>query len=148
MESRLVRIGWIVMLVLGAYWAFCGFYCIAAPGAILEPMFEQMAGQSWVSFVAANPLATADFVQMEITLDGIAQLALAALLVAITLTGYRRGQKWSWYGLLAGGMIYWVGFLIHHLIIEADPMIPIIGLVLLVIALAVPAKDMLTKKSS
>ncbi len=123
-------------------------FCISRPVGLLEPEFEQIAGQSWASFVAANPAATADFVKMSMVLHGIAHLALAALVIALALFAYRRAQKWSWYGILAGGMIYWVGMLIQHIIIVGNLMIPIIGLVLLVIALAVPAKVILTQKSS
>ena len=136
------------MLILGVFWAFFGLFFIADPGSLLEPKFEQLGGQSWADFVAANPAATVDYIQMEKRLLGIAQLAIAALVVTVTLFGYRRGQRWSWYVLLAAGVIYWAGFLIHFMVTTGDlkpP--PIIALVLLVIALALPAKNILTQKS-
>ena len=137
------------MLIVGALWFFLGLFFIADPVSFMEPKFERLAGQSWADFVAANPVATVDYIQMEKRLLGIAQVATAALVVVVTLFGYRRGQKWSWYSLLAAGLIYWAGFLIHFMITTGDlkpP--PIIALVLLVIALALPAKNILTQKSS
>ena len=149
MESRLLRIGWIVMLIVGALCFFLGLYFIADPVSLMEPKFEQMAGQSWADFVAANPTATVDYIQMEKRLLGIAQVAMAVFVVMVTLFAYRKGQRWSWYSLLAAGVIYWAGFLIHFMVTTGDlkpP--PIIALVLLVIALALPAKNILTQKSS
>lgn len=147
MESRLLRIGWIVMLILGVYWFLGSIYWLVAlvPGMT---EFEQTAGQSWESFVAANTPAVADWAKMALVLHGITLIAYAVLVIPITLYAYRRGQKWSWYTLLASGLIYHLGMLIHHIITGANLSIPIIGLVLLVIALAVPAKDILTQKSS
>lgn len=137
------------MLILGVLWIFFGLFFIIDPGSLVEPQFEQLAGQSWADFVTANPEATIDYLQMEKRLLGIAQLAIAVLVVVVTLFGYRSGQKWSWYSLLAAGVIYWAGFLIHFLITTGDLKTPpIIGLVLLVIALALPAKNILTQKSN
>ena len=148
MEGRLLRIGWIVMLIVGAFWVFSGIYWMAAHVGGMTAEFEQTAGQSWESFIAANPAATADWARMSNVLQGAKQLAAAILIIGITLYAYRKGQTWSWYTLLAGGLIIFVSMLIHHIIIGAKLIIPIIGLVLLVIGLAVPAKDILTQKAS
>ena len=148
MEGRLLRIGWIIMLLLVAYGVFLGLACISDPVGVMEPDFESTTGQSWAGFIAANPAATVNYVQMEMVFQGIALLAIAVLFLLVTLFAYRRGQRWSWYTLLAGGIIYWVGLLIQHTFIAADPIWPIIGLVLLVIALVLPAKSILTQKSS
>ena len=114
-------------------------------GGTLDRAWEQMSGQSWESFVAANPATTTDFVQGGMKMDGVSTLAIAALVITITLFAYRKGQKWSWYSLLAGGIIYWVGFLIFEIVAGGPIPWVIAGLVLLIIALAVPAKTILTQ---
>jgi len=117
-------------------------------GGWLERAWEQSTGQSWAAFIAANPAATVEFVETSMRTAGIAQLTIGVLVVLVALFAYRRGQKWSWYSLLAGGIIYWVGFLIHEIIAGGPLPWVIAGLVLLIIALAVPAKSILAQKSS
>ncbi len=141
MESRLLRIGWIVMLILGVWWVICGITMIAAPEVAVRAPFESSTGQSWESFVAANTPATIDHINWAYTTHATKQIAEGALIILIALYAYRRGQKWSWYALLIFGLIIWVTMLFSG----ANPMIPVISLVLLVIALAVPAKDILTQ---
>ena len=148
MESKSVRIGWIVMLILGVWWIFCGITMIAAPQVSFHAPYESATGLSWESVVAANAPATIDYINGLWYSHAVYVIAQAALIILIALYAYRRGQKWSWYALLAGGVVLWGGMLIHHIIIGAWLIIPIISLVLLAIALAVPAKDILTKKAT
>lgn len=145
MESRLLRIGWIVLLVLGIFWIASSFYTLS--GGWQERAWEQMTGQAWSSFAASNPAATAQHISMSARMDGVAQLAMGALVVMIVLFAYRRGQKWSWYALLAGGIIYWLGFLIFEIIAGGPIPWVVLGLILLIVGLALPAKDILTQKS-
>ena len=145
MESRAVRIGWIVMLILGVYWGiFGGLFMIASPEVTVHAPFESSTGQSWESFVAANTPAAIDHINWAFIMHGVKQLAEGVLIIGIALYAYRRRQKWSWYTLLASGLIIWVSMLFSG----ATPMVPVIALVLLIIALAVPAKDILVQKSS
>ena len=146
MGSRSLRIGWIVMLIMGVL--FIGSAVMSLTGGTIGRAFEQMSGQSWESFVAANPAQTSDFVKGSMRVDGVATLAIAVLVITVTLFAYRKGQKWSWYSLMAVGIIFWVGFLIHEIIGGGPIQWVIAGLVLLIIALAVPAKAILTQKSS
>ena len=148
MAGRAVRFGWIVMLILGIYWLGFGVYKIVDPGVLLESGFEEIAGQSWAAFVAANPAATVELIEMLVINMAIAQVAIAAFVLMLTLFGYRRGQKWAWYSLLVGNIIILVGILISSILSSLDFRMPIIGLVLLIIALAVPAKSILTQQSS
>ena len=143
MEGKSIRFGWIVMLILGIFLIAASFYSFS--GGWLERAWEQQAGQPWADFVAANPAATVDFVQGSMKMDGIAQLAIGVLILLVTIFAYRKGQKWSWYSLLAGGIIYWVGFLIFEIISGGPLPWALAGLVLLIIALAVPAKSILTQ---
>jgi hypothetical protein len=145
MQSRAVSFGWIVMLILGIFWLYLGIYKLIDPEIMIESWFETMGDQSWAAFVAANPEATVDFVQLLVISLGTTQLAIAAFVLIITLYGYRRGEKWAWYTLLVGNIILFASMLISGILNSMNLNMSVLGLVLLIIALAVPAKKILSQ---
>lgn len=82
---------------------------------------------------------------------GIALLVVSILIIGITSKSYTKGEKWSWYTLLISGSILW-GSLIGYKItigyfqLHPSSMTFIIGAILFVIGLALPAKAILSKK--
>jgi hypothetical protein len=81
-------------------------------------------------------------------LIGIERLGTALLIVIIIQNSYRKAEKWSWYALLIAGTITWGSVLGERIAIgyiaTTGVATPIIGLTLLVIGLALPAKEIFT----
>ena len=65
-------------------------------------------------------------------------------IIGITLGSYRKGEKWSWWLLLVIGLIPFLDWTFLH---ELNPIL-IIGWVIFILGLAIPAKAILGKKSN
>jgi hypothetical protein len=72
---------------------------------------------------------------------GLATTGIA--IIGITLGSYRKGEKWSWWLLLIIGLIPFLDWTFLH---EFNPLL-LIGWILFILALLIPAKAILGKKS-
>ncbi|GAG71335.1 unnamed protein product, partial [marine sediment metagenome] len=114
-----------------------------------EKAFAAFTGNSWTDFASANAEPSELFLIMQKFL-GANVLSAAVLVIGITLTGYRKGARWSWYTLLVGSIIGWGSCLTFHATIgirEAlmGGLISIIGTIIFIVAIVIPAKAILTK---
>ena len=57
---------------------------------------HSLTGMSWNELQAASPAAV-NLVNWKFRSDGTALFTMAALVMAVCLTGFRRGQRWAWY---------------------------------------------------
>jgi len=146
-----IKIGWKIMLAMGIYLAALGLFLIAAPQVGFEEAFAAFTGNSWTNFASANAEPSELFLIMQ-KFVGANVLSAAVLVIGITLTSYRKGARWSWYTLLVGGIIGWGSCLTFRATIgirEAlmgGGLISIIGTIIFIIAIALPAKAILGKK--
>jgi len=148
-QTLSIKIGWKVMLAMGIYLAALGLFLVAAPQAAFEEAFTAFTGNSWTNFTSANAEPSELFLIME-KFVGANVLSAAVLVIGITLTSYRKGARWSWYTLLVGGIIGWGSCLTFHVTIgirEAlmGGLISIIGTIIFIVAIVIPAKAILTK---
>ena len=144
-----IKIGSKVMLAMGIYLAALGVFLVAAPQLVFEEEFEAFTGKSWTDFISGSPKSSQLFL-MLVKFIGAHVLSIAALVIGITLVAYRKGEKWSWYTLLISGIIGWGGSLSYFITLGIagaliGSLIAIIGTVLFVIAIALPAKAILSK---
>ena len=107
MQAKLIKVGWILMLVLGIFRIIVALLLAKLPVAI--------------------PLATT-----------------GAAIIGITLGSYRKAEKWSWWCLLVVGVAPLVSSTLAHGMQWAT----LTGWVLFILALAIPAKAILGKKSA
>jgi len=149
-QTPSIKIGWKIMLAMGIYLAALGFFLVAAPQVGFEEAFAAFTGNSWTNFASANAEPSELFLIMQ-KFVGANVLSAAVLVIGITLTSYRKGAGWSWYTLLVGGIIGWGSCLTFHATIfgirEAlmAGLISIIGTTIFIVAIALPAKAILTK---
>lgn len=148
MEARSVKISWKIMmvphiavLVFGLVWTF-------APDISVGQDLQAFMGQSWTDFVTSNA-RLADFISLLGLVLGVQLIIIGILTIAITLTAYRRGEKWSWYVLLAGNTLGWGSCLTWQLTAGAMP-VAVSTIILLVayVGLAISAKAILIRTSS
>lgn len=83
---------------------------------------------------------------------GVELLALSLLMIFITSRSYAKGEKWSWYALLASGGILWGSLIGYKIIIgyfqpTTSSMTFIVGAMLFVVGIALPAKAILVEKT-
>jgi len=114
MQSKALKIGWILLLILGIYRLMFSF--------LMPTMgFDAAVGM----ILATNAVA----------------------IIGISLVPYRKAEKWSWLVLLIIGVVPLLGWSF-----EMQGMVQIVGAIvgwiLLVLGLAIPAKAILGKKST
>lgn len=108
MEAKLLRVGWILMLILGIYRTIVAIVLIAAG------VGDTSAG-------------------INLATTGVA-------VIGITLGSYRKAEKWSWWCLLLVGLVPFLGY-------ELNPVL-LVGWILFILGLVIPAKAILGKKSA
>ncbi len=69
--------------------------CLAcAPGA--QTPILAVTGMAWSQLVSSNP-KFASFLASTLVDDGISGVGLAVFGMVVSLTGYRRDEKWAWF---------------------------------------------------
>src|SRR6266478_4756509 len=70
-------------------------FCIGClPGA--QTAIQSSTGMSWSQLASTNP-KLAGFLTSVLVDDGISGVGLAIFGVIVSLTSFRRGEKWAWY---------------------------------------------------
>ncbi|MHA2106601.1 MAG: hypothetical protein ACW99R_02690 [Candidatus Hodarchaeales archaeon] len=92
------KYGWVVYLALGLLWLVVGFTQTFFPNELLEADAQLVIDTSWSEFKASSPVA-AELVRFHYGVMGLLKMSWSFLVLAITLTGYRRREKWAWYTL-------------------------------------------------
>jgi len=90
------KCAWVILLVLGLLWFVVGLYSVFLPEGVFETDVQSVTNMPWSELKASSPVA-ADFVIFTYGLLGLLKLSWSFFVLAITLTGYRRGEKWAWY---------------------------------------------------
>jgi len=148
MQASSVKIASFVMLVMGIFALITAVLWIFMTEVAFVSDVAAYTGQSYSDFLTSNP-KHAELFLFQKRLIGIEKLATALLIIFITQKSYSRGEKWSWYALLITGIITWGSLIGYRLAIgyveSTGVATPIIGLTLLVIGLALPAKAILGK---
>jgi hypothetical protein len=90
------KYAWVILLALGLLWFVVGLYSVFLPEGVFETDVQAVTNLLWSELKASSP-AAADFVIFTYGLLGLLKLSWSFFVLAITLTGYRRGEKWAWY---------------------------------------------------
>jgi len=148
MEAQSVNISWkimmvphIVVLIFGLIWTF-------APSISVGQDLHSFIGQPWLDFVASNA-KLASFISLFGRVLGVQLIVLGIMAVAITLTAYRRGEKWSRYVFLTANTLGWGSGLAMEGITGVIPVVIIEAVMLLIayVGLVISARAILTKAS-
>ena len=108
---------------------------------ILPAGYEGYTSGSWAQLVATNPMA-ARYMEVLFRMYGIFNFIFGLLTVAITLTAFRKGERWAWWALLAGNLIALVSATRYDWIVRAIgpfELTEYLGLVFVLVALALTA---------
>ena len=150
MEKSKIDICSKVMLFLGMYTVVISILWIFVTEIMFVSDFAAYTGQDYFDYLASSPR----FAEMYIItkkLIGIMLLVIGLMILLINQYAYRKGEKWSWYALLIAGGTAWGAFIGYKIIIGyigVSMMTFAIGAALLLVGIALPAKEILSKGST
>ncbi len=147
MESRSVSIAWKIIMVPNLAVLLFGVLLVLIPDALLSEGFQLFVGQSWSALLLASP-KTAEYISVFGRMFGSHMIAIAVLIIAITLKSFRRGESWSWHTFLIGNTLGWGSAIAFDLTMGEMSIvgIEIVMILLVYIALGISARDILGKK--
>ena len=133
----------IFALVIAVLWIF-----------ITEIMFVSdflfFTGVSYQDYLAASPIY-AEFYIITKKLVGFMILAVSIPILFINQSGYKNGERWSWYALLITGGLLWgtlLGYRVFIGYIGGSSITFVVGIVLWLLALLIPIKSFFGKEAS
>ena len=143
------QIAWILILIADAGFAAWGAMAaalpdlLAGPGGrpILTAGYEGFSNGSWSELVAASPMA-ARYMVVLFRMYGIFNVVFALMAIAITVTAFRRGERWAWWVLLGSNTVAYVSAMVYDKTVNAIgpfELMEYLGLALVWGALAVTA---------
>jgi hypothetical protein len=93
------KYAWVILLAVGILWLVVGIVAVFQPEGIFEADAQAVTKMPWNELKASSP-TTANFVIFVYGQMGLLKISWSLFILAITLTGYRRGEKWAWYIML------------------------------------------------
>jgi hypothetical protein len=96
MERVYEKYAWVILLALGLLWLVVGIVAVFSPEGIFETDAQSVTNMPWSELKASNPVA-ADFVIFVYGQMGLLKISWSFFVLVITLTAYRKGEKWAWY---------------------------------------------------
>ncbi|TAL40436.1 MAG: hypothetical protein EPN92_14765 [Chitinophagaceae bacterium] len=143
------RIAWILILIadigLLAWGAMAALIPqqLLGPGSrpILPAGYEGYTNYSWSELVSMFPKAS-DYITLLFRLFGVSNITFAIMAIAITVTAFRRGERWAWWTLLIGNTIAYGAPMTYDRIVNAIgpfEMLEYVGVAVIYIALAITA---------
>ena len=152
MPKSYVKIGSSIMMGMAVFALVVSILWISITEVMFVSDFLSYTGEALSDALAAGS-KSAELWLVTKRLWGIELLAISLLIIFITARSYSKGEKWSWYALLVSGCILWgslIGYkaAIGYFQLTLSSMTFIIGAVLFVIGLILPAKTILGAKSA
>jgi hypothetical protein len=95
-ESGVQRNAWLILFVVALFLAASSAFL--AVSGVDATEFEASTGTEWAAFSASNP-GVADYMLRLLRLAGVVFLGLNALVALVVYSGFRQGEKWTWYAL-------------------------------------------------
>jgi len=110
------KYGWLWYLALGLLWLVVGLNQLSTPQVLLEGDAQHITGMSLNELESSSPEAYNLILWLYMGLGNL-KISWSLFVIAVTLTGYRNGEKWAWYTLwlvpsiLVGSAIYNIYFM-------------------------------------
>jgi hypothetical protein len=147
--ARRRRVAWILLLVADVIFAAWGAMAAALPDLLLGPGgkpiltagYEGFSGGSWAELADKLPMA-ARYMVVLFRMYGVFNVVFGLMAIAITVTAFRRGERWAWWALLAGNTVAFVSAMTYDRIVNAIgpfELAEYLGLAVVYVALALTA---------
>jgi hypothetical protein len=143
------RVAWIAILVVEIGFLLWGGMAALMPEHLLGPGsrpiltagYEGFTRSSWSELMQTSP-KTAEYIALLFRLYGAYNMAFSLPAIALTITAFRRGDPWAWWGLLIGNTIALGAAIRYDWIVDAIGPFELseyLGVVVVYLALAVTA---------
>jgi hypothetical protein len=125
---------------------------LPGPGgaAILPAGYEGYTDGSW-QLLTGTSAETAGYITLLFRMYGLYIVAFSLLAIAIAATGFRHGERWSWWALLGGNTIAFVAAMAYDRIVGAIglfEMLEYLGLAVIYGSLAVTFRSTRPREGS
>ena len=154
MEDSSVKIASIIMTALGVFSLVISLLWIFMTEVVFISDFEAYTGTTFADYLVISPKYAEMYIITK-RLIGVQMFPISILIILIAQKSYSKAQKWSWYALLIAGAVLWGSILVYRISIgyfsfdtplrASSSMTPIVGLILLIVGLALPAKKFFSK---
>ncbi len=150
MQKSSVKIGSSVMMAMAVFALVVSLLWVSITEVMFVSDFQAYTGQGLSDALAAGS-RPAELWLLTKRLWGFELLAISLLMIFVTAKSYAKGEKWSWYALLVTGCILWGSLIGYKLVIgyfqpTTSSMTFIVGAVLFVVGITLPAKAILGEK--
>ncbi len=123
---RLRRLAWILILIADAGFVAWGAMAAAwpdllpGPGGtpILTAGYEGFSKSSWSELAHTSPM-TAKYIVLLFRMYGVYCAVFGLMAIAITVTAFRRGERWAWWALLVGNTIAFMSAMTYDRTVNA-----------------------------
>jgi hypothetical protein len=149
-QDKSVKSGSTVMMVTAVFALVLSLAWIFVTEIVFVSDFAAYTGQTYADYLSTSPRYAEIYIITK-KLLGIQMVSASLLMIFITQNSYSKGEKWSWYALLAAGVVTWGSLIGYKIVIgyfrpNTSSMTFIIGIILLAIGLALPARAILGTK--
>jgi len=140
MAAKSLKVGWVIMLIFGMYRIMESVILVAIRSRFNEIM--RIVSHAFSGTGVNPPIAIHHSVFSLILCCSFSLAATGVAIIIITLSSYRKAERWSWWCLLLLGGLPLFGI---TLLYGFDP-ITKGSWILFVLAIAIPARAILSKK--
>ena len=150
MSEKSLKIGSSLMAVMGIFALVIAVLWIFITEIMFVSDFLFFTGVSYQDYLAASPIY-AEFYIITKKLVGFMILAVSIPILFINQSGYKNGERWSWYALLITGGLLWgtlLGYRVFIGYIGGSSITFVVGIVLWLLALLIPIKSFFWKEAS
>jgi len=120
------RIAWILILIVDVGYVAWGAGVAGWPDHLLGPAgkaimpagFEGYSGGSWSELAGASP-SIAGYITVLFRMYGIYCVLFGLMGSAITVTAFRRGERWAWWTLLVANTVALVSAMTYDKTVNA-----------------------------
>ena len=147
METRAAKIGLFLMTAQAVYGLVLSLFWMLVTDVMFVSIFAGYTGQT-LSDALASQSRPAELWLITQRLVGVELFPISLLMLFVTRKAYSKGEKWSWYSLLVAGAVMWGSLLAYKVVTGYfDPTLSsstfIIGAILFILGIALPAKAIL-----
>ena len=147
--SRSLLVAVVLLVIIGIWFGLESVIMLFSPEYYLDmwiPMMNEELRPITVSEISALGQNLLEFMTFTTQMLGSVALFATLLFFVIILIPYRKGEKWAWYAMLVIGGIYFSGGLVLTYIgMTEHALVTIIMVILWIVGLALPAKEILSK---
>jgi hypothetical protein len=147
-----VKIGASIMMAMAVFALVISILWVSITEVMFVSDFLAYTGQGLSDALAAGSKSAELWLTTK-RLWGFELIGISALMMFVTARSYAKGERWSWYALLITGCILWGSLIGYKMAIgyfqpTMSSMTFIVGALLFAIGITVPARAILTEKST